>query len=783
MEQARNIINPTSSQGEGIDLDKLRATVRTNAWWIGLIFISINLVTYLITRYTQDRYESYSEIKLEVKDEASELGINKLTGMDAQSTDLIAGEIEILRSRLFLDRVLDSLDLSVSYFSKGEVLNHELFANSPVNVTYAGDGQTLYNQPFFLERESSETFSLVWGETNRVSGHYGKPMALPGLEITLWKNANFSMTEDIDLFFIIHSHDVLLNYLSGGLSIDALSYSAKTIRVAFQDMNAQKAQAIVHTIDNLYVQYTQEQKKLANKQKITWLNNELQQIELKMEGYEDYFKKFTLQNKSSDLEDDLRKTIGTLSKIDSQRYELSRRIQEVNGLMEDFKSDKAAISPALRQLMPEYVYKEVDAVQTLMLQQEKLKLSYNDNTLAYREKQREIDTRMSKAFRQLNDLKTEWMKSLQRINQQKKFLEGEFVNMPDKNTQFSKNQRFYKLYEEFYLSLMQTKSGFEIAQAGTTPDFKILSPASMPSRPISPNRLMILGVGFVGSVTIIIFFIGVIYLLNNKITNLYELERLGEVPVLGVVPSSRYSGSDALQVVTHPKSMVSEAIRTLRTNLDFFRVSGPNRVIAISSTISGEGKSFLALNLGAAIALSRKKVLLIDLDMRKNKTNLPVNVANPSSGTSTILIKKDVWQDCVIQTDVEFLDYISSGPIPPNPSELLLNGEFSSLLEELKQHYHTIILDTPPVGLVTDGIQAMKRADISIYILRANYSKRDFLQNLKRIVSINKIANVTSVLNALPSGNRKSYGYGYGYYEDEGGGNVQKIKSLLKKRP
>jgi tyrosine-protein kinase Etk/Wzc len=605
------------------------------------------------------------------------------------------------------------------------------------------------------------------------------PVRMPGVELTINKNENFVSEDEIDLFFIINSEDVLLSYIISNLSVEPLNYSAKTIRIAFQDNNPYKAQAIVHTINKTYLNYSYEQKKLANKQKIDWLNNELQLIELKMEGFEDYFERFTLKNKSSDLQEDLRKTIDNINKIDSQRYVMSRRLEEINKLMDGLQGRNFAITPSVRQSIPEYLYRNIDEVQNLLLEQQKLTLSYNENTFAYREKQQEIDIRTDKTTEQLAELKKDWMRKLQEMNQQKAHLEAAFVNMPDQNTQYSKNQRFYKLYEEFYLSLMQTKSGFEIAQAGTTPDFQILSPATLPFQPISPNRMIVLGIGFVGSMVAIFFFIGLLYLLHNRITNIHELEKLSGVPVLGVVPSSRYSAQEGLHVISHPKSMVSEAIRTIRTNLDFFRTEKQQRVIAISSTISGEGKSFLALNLGGAMALSRKKVLLIDLDLRKAKSYLPVHVQDPSKGMSTVLIRKDRWQDCVHATNLDFLDYIPSGPIPPNPSELLLNGEFTNLLEELKNHYDIIILDTPPVGLVTDGIQAMMRADISIYIFRANYSKREFLFNLQRIVSINKIVNVTTLLNALPS-SKKSSAYGYGYYEDEGKSNVDRIKSLFK---
>jgi capsular exopolysaccharide synthesis family protein len=254
-----------------------------------------------------------------------------------------------------------------------------------------------------------------------------------------------------------------------------------------------------------------------------------------------------------------------------------------------------------------------------------------------------------------------------------------------------------------------------------------------------------------------------------------ELERISDAPVLGVVPVSSYSEGSGLHIIDHPKSMVSEAIRTLRTNLDFFKINSPNKIIAISSTVSGEGKSFIAMNLGGVISLSHKKVIMLDVDMRKPKSITPTVESDHSKGMSTILIKKHQWQECVSKTFMEGFDYIPSGPHPPNPSELLLNGAFTSILEELKQNYDCIILDTPPVGLVTDGIMAMKHADISIYVFRANYSKREFLMNLKRIITINKFKNVTTVLNAMPASHEK---YGYGYYEDEK--SSINIKSFFK---
>ena len=251
--------------------------------------------------------------------------------------------------------------------------------------------------------------------------------------------------------------------------------------------------------------------------------------------------------------------------------------------------------------------------------------------------------------------------------------------------------------------------------------------------------------------------------MNNKITSVKEIENGLDIPVLGMLPANSTAAKTPFYIVENPKSRLSESIRNLRSNLDFVTVSQKRKVLAVSSTISGEGKSFLAQNLAGVLALSKKKVILIDLDLRKFKKSLPFPLPDPNKGVSTILIKKEYWRDCVVPSHIEWLDYMPNGPIPPNPSELLMNGEFEKMLTELKDTYDFIVLDTPPAGLVTDGVMALKRADLSIYVFRCNYSRKENLRTLDRLVQINKITNIAVVFNDFipPSDN------GYGYYVED----------------
>src|SRR5690606_29832849 len=660
--------------------------------------------------------------------------------VEDQNLNIMSGEIEIIQSKLFLARVLDSLRIDVSYYNKGEILNYEFYGNQPFTVDYTITREAFYDLPIFVDFENRETVRLrVNQDGPYVSGKYGEPIDLNGLTVTIHRDPVYSDESGLNCFFVINSPDVLMRYLMRNLTVEPINFNANTIRISFKDHNPLKAQAVVNGIDSLYLIFSNEQKTQANRQKIVWLTNELKQIEEKMSQYETYFEDFILTNKTSNLDEELANTIRLIHDIDSQRYQLSTRIAGINELLDGLSAGTFFVNATQRLYFPQTINDNLDKLGQLQMAFDRLKLSYSEVTFAFREREQEIRALEEQVTRQLTELRDTWMSRLRRLNEQKQRAEQEFALMPDRNTEFNKNQRFYKLYEEFYLMLMQSKSEFEIAQAGSIPDFKILSSASISYKPIAPNKPMIMGIGFVLSLVFNIFFIGILYLANNKITRVHELEHLHQVPLLGIIPASHHSNGNSLHVGGHPKSVATEAFRTLRTNLDFFNPSATTKTIAISSTVSGEGKSFVAMNLGGVTALSGKKVVLLDLDMRKPKHNLPASLNNGHIGISTILIAKNSWEECLVRTDVENLDYLPSGPHPPNPSELLLSKEFGKLLADLKERYDVIILDTPPVGLVTDGIMAMKKADVSIYIFRANYSKKEFLHNLKRIVNINKL--------------------------------------------
>jgi capsular exopolysaccharide synthesis family protein len=362
--------------------------------------------------------------------------------------------------------------------------------------------------------------------------------------------------------------------------------------------------------------------------------------------------------------------------------------------------------------------------------------------------------------------------------QYNKFL-AELLGMPEKEAEFIRLERRYKLTEDIYLNLLDMQAQYAIARAGIVSDYIILEGAATSNVPTSPKKSIIwiiaIAIAFILSVLIVVFR----YMLHTAITSIDDIKRRTKAIILGMVPTV-YSEIPSTSIVVNqnPKSIVSEALRTLRANMQFISAGDQSKTVAITSTISGEGKTFIAINLGAIIAFLNKKVIILDLDMRRPRLSKIFNVSN-EKGMSTILINKHSIHDCVHDTEINNLKFITSGPIPPNPAELILSDRLKEVVEELKKEYDFVLFDTPPLGLVTDGLEVIKNADYPIYIFRADYSDKAFITNLDKLIDDNKVKNLSVILNDVGRGvsgyyygyggygYSYGYGYGFGYYSDE----------------
>ena len=747
-----------------IDFDKLKSIIRKSMIWLVIMLITTNLIAYLLIRWTKPVFESESELKLEFKSEATALGINNL--VENQNLNHLSGEIELLSSKLFFNKVIDATDINVSYSYRGNILDDERYKHSAFNVDYNVSAGLLYDKEVNINFIGGDKFELSYdlgGEKYSETHQFGEKIKTAGTELVISSTAYFEKGIDGDYFFVIHSRRALEDYFANNFEVQPLNFQANTIRLSLKDNNRYKAKELIDIIDLLYLQYSQDQKTIENNQKIEWLNKELEQIGEKLERYEDYFEKFTLINRTNNLDLVLAETIQAINELDSQRFELNKKMRALDELDKQIFENTFEPIAINEESYSSDLIDNINQYNQQILKNKRVLQTYSESTQAYQNKLQELN--QSNKFLKLSiAAKQEYLlDNMSSLNKRKRSLEASFNNIPGKDREHKKATLYHTLYQEHYLALLQAKTDFQVARAGTKTDITILSGATLPEIPISPNKMIIHGIGVVSGLVLCFIFIAVRYLLSNTITSLAELERLTGSPILGSIP--RYSKGrleeTRMVIDENPRSSISEALRSIRTNIEFLSSNTTKKVISVTSTVGGEGKTFVSVNLGGVISLSRKKVVIVDLDMRKPRVHKAFNHEANDKGVSTILIDKNSIEESLCDTSISSLKYIPAGPTPPNPSELLLSSNFEKLLSNLRSEFDVVILDTPPSAIVTDATIVMEKVDIPIYVFRAEHSKKSFIDTLNRLIQVNKFSHISVVLNSIENNGDKKYGYGY----------------------
>jgi capsular exopolysaccharide synthesis family protein len=624
------------------------------------------------------------------------------------------------------------------------------------------------------------------GKENRTTYAFGAPVENEHFKLTIYLNGeSFNEEwENSDYYFIINNLVTLNEYMEKNLKVMVLNPNARMIEVSFTDHNPVKARNMVNAIDSVYLTTTLNNKNKANKQKINYLEAQLRLTEDSLESYEQRMQDFIVANKSADLQMDISRDVDKIEEALEKKLTLSSRLSYLGQLESLLKGnqDLTKYIPFLSKEMEPQLTEVISAVNRLQQERELMLSSLKENTLAATAKDRAVEVAKRNAFEMIQQERAFLQSQINQLSSRINQVEQELINKPGKNAEYTKIKRTYGLYEGYFLDMMSKKAEIGIAGAGTVPEFVVLSPASMPKLPVWPNRFLVYGIGALAGILISAVSVVLMYFFHNTITSQRELEKLTLAPVLGIVPVFKQKNETVSRLVIdkNPKSAISEALRLIRTNLDFvFPGKKKKRIIAVTSTVSGEGKTFVVVNLGGIIALSEAKVVLLDLDMRKPKIHAAFDAEN-HKGVSTILINKHPLEECIQKSSIPNLDFISSGPTPPNPSELILRAEFDKLLQDLSQLYDYILIDTPPVGLVTDGILVMSKVDLPLYVVRADYSRRTVAGNINKLLKNERFRNLTVVLNALRN-EKDMYKYDYGGYSQGYYDEVERKKSGFKK--
>ncbi len=321
------------------------------------------------------------------------------------------------------------------------------------------------------------------------------------------------------------------------------------------------------------------------------------------------------------------------------------------------------------------------------------------------------------------------------------------MKFPEKERELADLQRKYKINEKTYEFLLQKQAEMSINKASTVSNNRVLDRAVKEGMPVKPNMTMIAVASLILGLIVAMLLAFLRDFLDHKIKTREDLSSGTRIPFYGVIPHVRHS--DKMFTIDDQQSVASEALRLIRTNLEFIATENKSKVIVVTSTVPSEGKTTIATNLAAVFGMGDKKCIVLSLDMRRPMLHKVFSLTN-KIGMSTILSKKSALKEVIWEhKKIKNLDIITSGPIPPNPSELMQVGKIEEIINELRGEYDYIIIDSPPMGLVTDALLLMKQADISLVVFRSEFSEKEYIKSLEDMVESYNINNVGLVLNGV----------------------------------
>ncbi|HNS41969.1 MAG TPA: polysaccharide biosynthesis tyrosine autokinase [Taishania sp.] len=770
-----------------------RTVLRRSWWWIPLLMVVFFTFAKLYLRYTKPIYES--ELLLQLENEDNAKNVLDIENVNTKK-DVFYSDIELLKSELLFSNVLQSLGMNVSVFYKGKFLTEEKYKSGSLHIVpFELKDSSLCDVPIYLNFENGKIKLKYWlGKENVISGKLDEHIKNDHFDIVIKSDNIENLKEEIaenEVYFIFNNKQSLIDRFIVNLGVLPVDERARTVLINFRGDNPRICHDVTLAVANTFINYSNKAKKQSSESILSFIDMQLDSLTSELKKSKDSLMNFQREVNLGNPETEDVTITSDVTKFQDELFAIEEETVTLQSIHKRLMENPNRLD--VYRILPELMGKSyesaiaghIESLHTLLEEKEEILFRLTPESSEIKRMDKKISEKTKQILRSVEAIEMRLKAKRKMLQGKLGELESEYASLPGKKMEYNRLKNIQDLNEKYFQLLTEKKVQYAISDAGFSSQNRILKSPSISGTPVEPKPRLVYSVfillGFIIGVGILFF----IYVSFNEINLLQDLQSIlpQKATILGGVPQTKFALEHSQIVVTKsPKSMMSEALRKIRVNLNYIH---PNyKTIAISSSISGEGKTFVALNLAGIISMTGKKTIILDLDMRKPKVHLAFNLQN-DNGMSNLIIDK-ITLDEAIHKDVEHnLDVITSGPIPPNPSELLLSKNFKKLVEELKTKYDVVIIDNPPIGLVSDGIQILSEADIPIYVFKSQYSKRNFANRIKELFELKQIDSLNVILNGVAYTKQNMYGYGYGYGYGDYGGYVDDIKAgdlKLKKR-
>ena len=751
-------------------------------WPLFLILILLGLgAGYLYLRTTAPMFESTATLL--IKDEKKGLDDSKIMESlnPLSSKKIVENETEIIRSRAILSEVVNELYLYAPVFEKGELITKSAYASSPVSVEL--------KYPDSLVEVKHIVFT--WSATDK-SVTIGKNK----YPVNTWVNTPWGIcrfTENVlyhpsagpagELYFSLVNAKNVTKYLSDIIEVTPVSKLSTVINLKITDESPERGEAILNTLMLVYSKVSVADKTQLASNTLNFVEKRLKLIEAELDSTEGKIQKYRTDKGAIDLGEQSQLYLRSVGESDQKASELNVQLAALDQVEKyvESKSNQAGVVPASFGIQDPLLSELVTKLYDAEIQYEKLKKTTGENNAVLVSLQNEIVKIKPNILEIVHNQRKSLEAGRDNLNSSISRYSTLLKNVPKQEQELAEMRRPVGTKNNIYTFLLQKREEAALSYGSTVSDSRLVDKAESSVKPVSPNKTIVLLVSILGA-----FAVGIIYLslreaFNSKILFRNDIESFTTIPVLGELV---YDKSKDILVSGSGRSLIEEQFRQIRTSLSFLNNPASTRKVMITSSIAGEGKSFVASNLALSMAATGRKVVLVDMDLYMPQIANMFNIANDYGIGEYLEGKKDV--DHIIKkstvSDNLFIVPAGNNDNDGNVSELLLNGKAQKLLDYLETVFDIVVVDTTPVLAITDAYTISSWCDVTVYVVRHGFTPKIHVQRLDDIAQLHRLKNIGIVFNGVKKRGVGKYGFGYGYgYDYDYGYRYRKEKELRKK--
>ena len=744
-------------------------------WFVACTLLCI-AGAWLYLRYTPPVYNISASVIIKDNDKNSKAssGMADLEDLGFYSSiNNFDNEVEILQSRTLIKKVVEELDLYISYATKSSFHDIELYKSSPVKVWITPEEAQKLPAParlhLTLQPGNKLNVKLRIGEEE-----YNKQFdKLPALLTTPSGTFSFTPKDSAtvqstqEIMATVSSPRSVANAYRGALSIEPTSKSTTIAQISVKSTHTQRGMDFINKLVEVYNRDANDDKNEVATKTAEFIDERIKIINGELGTTEQELETFKRDAGLTDLKSDAQLALSENSEYEKKRAENSTQLRLVQFLASYANNPDHAyeVLPVNVGLTDTGLAELINRYNEMLLERKRLLRSSQENNPVVVNLDASIRAMRSNVLTTINSVQRGLAITQADLERQAGKYAGRITNAPGQERQLVSISRQQEIKAGLYLMLLQKREENAITLASTANNARIVDEALADAIPVSPKGKMIYLVALILGIALPVVVIYIIELLKYKIEGRADVEKITSLPIVGDVPLSEDKGKEESIVVhENQNDLMAETFRNVRTNV-LYMMKSNEKVILVTSTTTGEGKTFIASNLAVSLALLGKKIVIVGLDIRKPSLNKAFNLSHREQGISQFLANPehtDLMSLVQVSNINPNLSILPGGPIPPNPTELVARESLSQAIDILKKHFDYIILDTAPIGMVTDTQLISRVANASIYVCRADYTHKTDYTLINELGEQKKLPNLCTLINGLDM-KKKKYGYYYGY--------------------